>query len=301
VGSAFDPLAFLAEQGLASGSGLTLRALAGGYWNQVYRVTGRGLDLVVKRFHSGFGPLRFPNLPESEAAALAHLAPSGAVPAPLGYWPPAPGESPVLVYRYVEGQLWQRGAGAVGRALAAIHALPPPSPPHPFRALDDEAEAMLEEGELLLPGLADRGRVKDLEASAPTPVPLPSAPQPVVVHSDCGPGNLIQRPDGRVTVIDWQCCGLGDPAEDLYAFLSPAFQVLSGRAVLTAEEKGAFLAAYATPAAVERLAAKRPFYAWRMLAYCAYRVESLAADDPAGARRYAAAFDAEAAEIGGKI
>ena len=37
----------------------------------------------------------------------------------------------------------------------------------------------------------------------------------VVVHHDAAPYNTIRRPDGGVTVIDWDFCAPGDPVEDL--------------------------------------------------------------------------------------
>lgn len=37
----------------------------------------------------------------------------------------------------------------------------------------------------------------------------------VVVHHDAAPYNTIRRPDGAVSVIDWDFCGPGDPLEDL--------------------------------------------------------------------------------------
>jgi aminoglycoside phosphotransferase (APT) family kinase protein len=37
----------------------------------------------------------------------------------------------------------------------------------------------------------------------------------VVVHHDVGPYNTIRRPDGGLTVIDWDFCAPGDPMEDL--------------------------------------------------------------------------------------
>jgi hypothetical protein len=37
----------------------------------------------------------------------------------------------------------------------------------------------------------------------------------VVVHHDVGPYNTIRRPDGGLTVIDWDFCAPGDPIEDL--------------------------------------------------------------------------------------
>ena len=43
----------------------------------------------------------------------------------------------------------------------------------------------------------------------------PLAAGEVVVHHDAAPYNTIRRPDGGLTVIDWDFCAPGDPIEDL--------------------------------------------------------------------------------------
>jgi len=297
---AFDAAAFLALKGLAPpGVRLHAEALTGGYWNQVVRVRGRGLDLVVKRFHAGRGPLRFPNLPAAEAAALRTLAPSGHVPAFRGFFDDEADGQPILVYDFVPGRVGEGRPEAVGRALRAIHALTLPEDPHPFRRLAYRARSMRLETERLYadtPGLAASPRGQALLAVAPPDAALPRPPALSVIHTDCGPGNLVERADGSVVVIDWQTCGAGDPAEDLYAVLSPAFQILSQRLPLHSGEKARFLVGYGDPAAEARLEQLRPHYSWRMLAYCAARHLALAASDPAASERYARAFDAELRE-----
>jgi len=37
----------------------------------------------------------------------------------------------------------------------------------------------------------------------------------VLVHHDAAPYNTIRRPDGGLTVIDWDFCAAGDPVEDV--------------------------------------------------------------------------------------
>lgn len=293
----FDAAAFLRGKGLVPAElPLAVEPLTGGYWNQVLRLRGEGIDWVVKRYHAGRGPLRFPNLPDAEAAALKRLAETEAVPRLLGYFPDEADRRPVLVYDFVAGRLWDGNPAAVGAALRRVHALALPEDPHPFRRLAYRAEAMLQEVARLLdemPAVAASARAEALRAVLPAPRALPRPRALSVVHSDLGPGNLIERADGRVVIIDWQCCGVGDPAEDLYAFLSPAFQILSRREPLHSGEQARFLVAYGDAAAEERLARLRPFYAARMLAYCAQRAVTLAESDPEAAARYARAFDAE--------
>ena len=37
----------------------------------------------------------------------------------------------------------------------------------------------------------------------------------VLCHHDAAPNNTIRRPDGGLTVIDWDFCAPGDPVQDL--------------------------------------------------------------------------------------
>jgi Ser/Thr protein kinase RdoA (MazF antagonist) len=308
IGQRFDAAGFLQLRGLVPpGLRLTQEPLTGGYWNQVLRVRGRGLDLVVKRFHDGRGPLRFPNLPDAEAAALQRLAESGHVPRFRHYFRDEPDNHPILVYDFAPGRPWDGDPGAVGRALKAIHALTLPADPHPFRRLAFRAASMARETARMAeetPGLAETARWQALAKAAPPPGELPVPAALSVIHTDCGPGNLIEAPPvdesgGKVVVIDWQCCGAGDPAEDLYAFLSPAFQILSQRLPLHSGERARFLVGHGDPAAEARLELLLPHYAHRMLAYCALRTLTLRESDAGAADRYARAFDAEFAEVFG--
>ena len=83
----------------------------------------------------------------------------------------------------------------------------------------------------------------------------------------------------RLTLIDWQCPRLGDPAEDLALFLSPAMQLLYRGAPLGLAEQDAFLAAYPDPQVTARLRALLPWFHWRMAAYCLWKAERGGAED----------------------
>lgn len=297
----FDAAQFLQLKGLvAPGTSLFAEALTGGYWNQVARVRGRGLDLVVKRYHAGRGPLLFPNLPDAEAAALKRLSPSGHVPAFRAYFPNEADHHPVLIYDFQLGRIYERDCEGVGRALKAIHAIKLEGDNHPFRRLSYRAQSILGAVERIFaetPGSIDSPRAKALLAKRPPLRDLPLPPALSIIHTDCGPGNLIETPDGRVVVIDWQCCGAGDPAEDLYAFLSPAFQILSERPPLHSGEIARLWVAYGDPDAEARLQVLWHYYSFRMLAYCAQRHIQLAGSEPVASERYARAFDREFAEV----
>ena len=100
-----------------------------------------------------------------------------------------------------------------------------------------------------------------------------------------GAGNFIAGPGG-IRLIDWQCPGIGDPAEDLWAFLSPAFQVLFNHAPLTLQERETFLMAYGEKEPRARLDNLAPYFAHRMAAYCCLRRDELAAHKAALSDHY---------------
>ena len=273
----FDPAEYLARTGVATDA--PSERLAGGYTNEVWRVG----DLVVKRYDRTARPGLFGNDPLAEARALVLLAPSGVAPTPVHFDEPAG----VVVYRFAAGKTWDGGVERVARLLGGVHALPG----HGFRSLPVDGGAILADGDRFL--RIERG--SELRAIRPPSVRCgPVARR--LVHRDAGPGNLIDS-GTDLKLIDWQCPGAGDPVEDLAAFLSPAFQILYGRAPLSDDEEAAFLEAYPTPLVVRRLERMRSNYDWRMAAYCGWRAERLADTDPTASAAYTRALDALLARL----
>jgi thiamine kinase len=113
---------------------------------------------------------------------------------------------------------------------------------------------------------------------------------PRLVHTDCGPGNVIGA-SGHFTLVDWQCPGQGDPVEDLAAFTSPGVQILYGRTPLEKADVDELLAAYGDARVTERYRWKARLYSARFAAYCAWRIERLGGD--LDADRYQEALAAE--------
>lgn len=279
-----DAPALLRAHGvLDPGLAVTATPLAGGYWNDVMRLEGDGVDWVVKVFADQDGWRLFPILPDDEARALAVLQGSRVAPEPVAYLPRTPEHPAVLVYGWVDGDQWREGTAAVAEMLRRQHAVPAEG----FRSVATSSDGILAEGERLLAG-ADPADAAALRALTPTR-PVQAAARRALIHTDAGSGNVIVGPDGP-RLIDWQCPALGDPAEDLFAFLSPAFQVLYGHEPLTAAERAECLGAYGDREVLARLAALEPALAWRFAAYCAMRRVDLADADPDGSARYARAL-----------
>lgn len=263
----FDPVDFLQAQGLLpTGSAVRSKLLTGGYLNHVYRVTGGFGDWVVKRFRRQFDLALFPNLADMEARALALLGPHDIAPRSIGFYPDAAGD--VLVYEFYGGRSWPGAAavpdvGAVAGLLRRLHALTV----NGFREGPIAPSAILAQGEEYLIVPADR---LAFDALRPELIEMPLLPRRSLLHTDTGPGNLILG-DGGLRLIDWQCPALGDPAEDLCAFLSPAFQILYDCPPLQALQRRDFLAAYGDTETIRRFHLLEPFFHWRMATYCAMR------------------------------
>lgn len=245
-----------------NGLGLDARApriLTGGRSNHVWRMG----SLVVKLYlQDGNNPL-FANDPECEMAVLRTLDHTGMVPHLVRagcfeghHW---------LAYSHLEGGPWQDGTAAVARLLGRLHAQPV------LAGLPEGANGSAMLGAQAEDILARCQAGADLRPLRPVG-DVPPTPDKSLIHGDPVPGNLVAH-RGRLTLIDWQCPKMGDPAEDLALFLSPAMQVLYRGAPLSRDEAESFLAAYPNRPVVARVQALLPWFHWRMAAYCLWQAE----------------------------
>jgi len=287
----FDPVGLLLEAEIIDDEDVRVDVLAGGYLNQVFRLRGKeqgdDFDWVVKFFMPETELALFPNLPVEERKATYLASTIGRAPVPISWletW-----DGPVLVYEYCEGEIWQEGVAEVGLLLRDLRTLD--AGDYDFREVPMLPEEILAEGDAFLPKIVSEMRWH-LAKARPKPIGI----DPVVrsfLHTDIGPGNIIVAKDtGRLVAIDWQCPAVGDPVQDVIAFLSPAFQILYGRQPLTARQEAEFFAAYGDPELKRRYDALLPFYDWRMAGYCATRQIKYAATRPEASQRYAKALDA---------
>ncbi|MGR3761362.1 phosphotransferase family protein [Roseobacteraceae bacterium NS-SX3] len=241
------------------------RRLAGGRSNRVWRAGG----VVVKLFSKVQDNPLFANDPAREAAALRALGGTGMVPQLI-----ASGQfegHAWLAYSHITGASWRSDAAHVAQLLGRLHDQPPfaglPPGANGSAALEAQARAILnrcrQPGEVLR--LRPLGQVQPL-------------PDTQLIHGDPVPGNLVAH-DGTLTLIDWQCPQLGDPAEDLALFTSPAMQLLYRGSPLARAEEDAFLAAYPDRRITGRMLALKPWYHWRMAAYCLWQAERGGARD----------------------
>lgn len=248
-------------------AGASAQPLPGGRSNKVFRLG----DFILKTYCPDTASPLFPNHGAAEATALTLLSPLGLSPrlrASGAGW---------IIYDYVDGTPWQADPAPMAQTLHRLHSTI--LPPNSLRPLPNGSTALLAHALSFAP--------PGLPPPPPDPGLPPVTPQPV--HADAVPGNILITPTGPL-LIDWQCPGLGDPAEDLATLTSPAMIWLyTGRNAPEGWTE-ALLAAYPCPETAARTRALIPLYRWRIMAHCAWRAARGAAD-------YARAFQIERAAL----
>jgi hypothetical protein len=274
---------FLLAQGIVPDH-CSVTPLRGGYWNTVLKVAAPGGTYVLKHFVEVLPDSLFPNVPAAEAAALERLRGLGVAPDPIGFWP----EQNILLYAFVEGRPWQHDVAAVARLLLRKER----ASPEGFRIVPWEPELILAEGDRLFARCHDDDWVSRFRASRPGATGLPPPPRLSLIHTDIGANNLIGAGD-ELRLIDWQCPAQGDLAEDVYSFLSPAFQILNEAPPLRRADTECFFDALGAPDTRARYDRLRPAFAYRMAGYCCVRYQGAAGTDDGLYRRYRSAIAAE--------
>lgn len=257
--------------------------LSGGRTNRVWRVQDGKSDYVCKLYRGSNNNPLFANVPEAEFACLTHLAGQGLSPDPVVFLKLPIGM--VLIYKFLQGRIWQGDTRPVAQCLHRLHALDPPAdlPQSPVGA----AEILLHADRILNDLRGDTARY--LRERRPEPV-VSHPTQLAFLHGDVVAANLLQTPDG-LRLIDWQCPSVGDPVSDLACFLSPAMQVIYGAGPLSQSQQSAFLEGYGDRSVSDRYLVWKSAYHYRMAAYCLWRVEQ-------GQEDYLGAFAAELAAMG---
>jgi hypothetical protein len=284
---------------------LYLELLTGGFWNRVYRLRSKkdtAIDWVVKQFvQVPMNPL-FPIIPTAEDAALQFLKNQECAPTPIAFITDSPIGS-LLIYEYVQGTSWNGDLEAAAILLARVQGFPIDAfAIHAFRKLPTESPELLEHADEMLQRhtSALSESVRELRPQAAFETAHPNQ-RKVLVHTDCGPGNMVSSPHG-LRLIDWQCPGIGDGLQDVVTFMSPAMQVLYGYPVLTGSQERQFLDTYFSSLDQNssdsqetraRFRSIRSSYHYRIAAYCAMRTQDTVASDQKTSRLYGVALQAE--------
>ena len=252
---------YLVTQGVISNQTIW-QAQTGGRTNKVWRLEGES-DLICKLYlETKTNPL-FNNTPEAEYKCLLWLDGSGIAPKPYKYLKTPYGK--VLLYNYIKGKTWSQDVKTVSELLARIHKHKYPKDLRLLSALPSDIK---ETGYEIINKLNSYHKHK-LNNICPV-VPILDI-EPVLLHTDVVPGNLILGDEG-LRLIDWQCPAIGDPIVDIMMFLSPGMHKIYGSGKLSMKDHETFLMNL-TPKLRSRYNIIGPLYHWRLAAYCFWKAE----------------------------
>ena len=235
---------------------------AGGRTNKVWRLVDEK-DLICKLYlETKTNPL-FNNTPEAEYRCLLWLDGSNIAPKPYKFFKTPFGD--VLLYNYIEGSTWRYDVNIVSELLSRIRNH---KTPKKLRELSGRPSDIKQSGLEIISKLNCYDKNKLIEICPDVSI---SGIEPVLLHTDVVPGNLIFG-DGGLRLIDWQCPAIGDPIVDITMFLSPAMHEIYGSGKLSLMDRESFLMNL-TPHLRSRYNIIGTLYHWRMAAYCLWKAE----------------------------
>jgi thiamine kinase len=252
---------YLVIQGVISNQTLW-HTQTGGRTNKVWRLVGEE-DLICKLYvETKTNPL-FNNTPEAEYSCLLWLEGSNIAPKPYKYLKTPFGE--VLLYNYIKGQSWSHNVDTVSELLKRIHKH---KYPKDLRILSNLPSDIKQTGLKIINKLNSYHKHKLNMICPDAPI---SDIEPVLLHTDVVPGNLILGDEG-LRLIDWQCPAIGDPIVDIVMFLSPGMHEIYGSGKLSMKDHEVFLMSLSSDLC-ERYNIIGPLYHWRLAAYCFWKAE----------------------------
>jgi hypothetical protein len=261
------------ELGLAPDS--AWQPMTGGQVNHLWKVAGAQGCYVVKLYGAAAGNPLFPNDAETEFRTLRHLQAhvGGMNAAPLAPRPLAKFEGEfgtAIAYVHQAAEVWTDDLASAARCLRQVHQTPPPDD---LRVLDISPDAMMVKTHAILEACRS-AQAGDLEKHLDHQPEVKhwKRAKPGLLHGDPVPANILIAGD-KITLIDWQCPGLGDPIYDLAIFLSPSMQITYGCGPLSPAQINDFLTAYGDEDTAQRYRDQAWFFHMQMAAYALWTRE----------------------------
>jgi thiamine kinase len=216
---------YLCSQGILSYK-TVWNTQTGGRTNKVWRLVGEN-DLICKLYLETKNNPLFNNTPEVEYECLLWLDGSNIAPKPYKYLKTPFGE--VLLYDYIKGEIWSHNVDIVSELLTRVRKH---KYPKGLRTLSVLPSNIKQTGLEIISKLNSYHKNK-LNMICPD-ISI-SDIEPVLLHTDVVPGNLILGNKG-LRLIDWQCPAIGDPIVDIVMFLSPGMHKIYGSGKLSMKD-----------------------------------------------------------------
>ncbi len=245
----------LEETGIV-GKNQIWKPLSGGRSNVVWRIG----DKVCKLYKQNRTSELFPNNPVDEQRVLDFLKGTSLAPDLLYFKQLKIG--PVLVYKFVDGPVFKIPSEKIAQSLLKLHSIPTQN--IILKRRDSSSKNLLQQCKNLLKG----GDLHEL--NLPNDPNIPDSQIQSIIHGDPVAGNIVDNGKNAV-FIDWQCCAIGDPTEDIVCALSPAMHHLYGEGELDLITRKNFIKFYDNNEIADRYEVLGHLYHIRIAAYCFWR------------------------------
>ena len=203
--------------------------------NRLYDVGAGGAHWIAKLY---LKPEEYGTAPYHEYGALRLLQPLDIAPRPIHREPPAEAHGPVVIYEFMEGEMWDRHSptadelGKLADVWLKMNAVEQDGlwlsrgAERPLAEIMARFDASFQGyaawAEKEFPAAKDAAALclevwHRRRSEAATFREVLHDPSQVLCFCRADPrfANVIRRPDERVGLIDWEDCGLRDPARDL--------------------------------------------------------------------------------------
>ena len=242
--------------------------LSGGRSNKIWRIGNK----VCKLYDQNRSSELFPNDPVNEQNILNALKGTSLAPELIYFNKFEIG--PVLVYKFVDGPVFKKPTKKIAQSLSKLHSIS--SENIILKTRNSSSKNLLQQCKKLLIGYGSD------ELNLPNDPNINDSEVKSIIHGDPVSGNIINSGNHAV-LIDWQCCAIGDPSEDIACALSPAMHHLYGEGTLDLSTRRNFIKFYGNKEIVQRYHLLGHLYHARIAAYCLWRVRH-------GDQDYEAAF-----------
>ena len=205
--------------------------------NQLYDLWASGRHLILKEY---LRTSEFSDAPRREYGALELLRPLAIAPRPvlLKLNDGLPG-GPFVIYDYLDGEMWDRrhsgpdSLAALARVWCMLHTVSQEGlwmgrgQERPLAEVVVQIAGQIQAYAAWVAAAFPRGQAAAVlctvalqRCHAVTARLRETTPQLCFCRLDARFANVIQQPEGRIALVDWEDCGLRDPARDVADLLT---------------------------------------------------------------------------------
>mgnify|MGYP001608921169 CR=1 FL=1 len=247
----------LKKLGFKNTEKITIKDLPKGMWSSNFVITIDSKKFVIKTYMSSQKGI-FVNSSRKEFEAMKVIEKIGIAPKPLlldESKETIPYE--IMIQEYIDGtpikDLNEDNIKKVAVLLSKLHSIKIKDISK-LEKKDYRIETLLNVAQYMVDSCSKQDYVKDdllskfkkiLDKIKKKLTPLPKFEEKEsIIHTDMIAGNILVLKNGDIKLVDWQACGFGDPAFDVWAFTNKAFNLWDLDVFMNDKQKKIFINEY---------------------------------------------------------